>query len=469
MLLMTVVQRAIGFFRSIWLCRLLDDTVVGQWSMVVGFITMATPLMMLGFSGAMPRFVERYRLAGQLPKFLVRVLMGTLIGSSVLMTTFLLAPQSIGWLIFRERSSTSLVLNIGLALLATLVFNFIIELVGSLRQVRTVSLMQFLQGVGLTIIGLGTLYLGGGLSELVQSYSISTAIAAIPGIWILLRDWSGLPSSESEFDSKQMWKSLLPYAAALWVMNLLTNTFELSDRYMILHLISGGDEAAKAAVGQYHSGRLIPMLLTSLATMFSGVLLPYLTADWEAGKTEAVQRRVDQGLYGLSFGFTVCAAITLAVSPILFNELLQGRYKDGLAIQPIAFTFCIWAAMVTIAQNYLWVRERGALMGWTLAAGLAVNVALNFWWLPIYGLIGAVAATLVANAVVMIGTGFAMVRVGYQFKSTLIWGAALPLTLILDWKIALATAFASIILHRPTQQWGSDAIKALRTKIPAHA
>lgn len=256
MLLMTVVQRGIGFFRGIWLCRLLDDTVVGQWSMALGFITMLTPLMMLGFCGAMPRFVERYRLAGQLPKFLSRVLLGTLIGSVLVMSSLLLAPETVGWIIFREASSSRLLFCVGVAVLATLVFNFVMELVSSLRQVRTASLMQFLQGVGFTFIGLGILYAGGGLGDLILSYALSTMIATLPGARLLYRDWSGLPSSDEEFNTGQMWRSLLPYAAALWVMNLITNSFELADRYMILHFVSGGEEAATAAVGQYHSGRV---------------------------------------------------------------------------------------------------------------------------------------------------------------------------------------------------------------------
>lgn len=208
------------------------------------------------------------------------------------------------------------------------------------------------------------------------------------------------------------------------------------------------------------------MLVTSLATMFSGVLMPYLTADWEAGRFEAVQQRLSRTLFGLSLAFTACAAITIGVSPLFFETLLQGRYSEGLAIQPMAFTFCIWAATVTVAQNYLWIRERGALMGWSLAAGLIVNFILNYWWLPIHGLYGAVAATLVANAVVMLGTGFTMVRIGYQFDTTLIWVAAMPLTLMTDWRIALAISIAAVLLLRQAQQWTLEALQAVRFKLP---
>lgn len=458
MVLMTIVQRGVGFLRGIWFCRLLDDSAVGQWSMAFGFITMITPLMMLGLPGAMPRFVERYRLLGQLPKLLWRVVIGTLVGSTIVISAMALAPNVLGWLVFRESSSTALVFCVVIAVTTVLIFNFINELVSSLRQVRTVSLMQFLQGVGFTVFGVGALYAGGGLLEIVIAFAFSTVIATLPGIRVLVRDWSGLPQAESAFDSKQMWRSILPYAAALWVMNLLTNAFEMSDRCMILHLMPGGEDAAKAAVGQYHSGRLIPTLLSSLATMFAGVLLPYLTAEWEQGRKLAVETRLSHALFGLSAGFTACAAIAIAFSPMLFDSLLDGRYRDGLAIQPMAFTLCIWSAIVTLAQCYLWVRERGGLVGLALAAGLAVNILLSFVLLPAWGLQGAVVSALVSNGVVLVGVWVALIRVGYRVDSSLIWVSLMPLTLIAGWNIGLATAIASIILHRDAKRWISDRV-----------
>ncbi|MGV3486732.1 MAG: oligosaccharide flippase family protein [Planctomycetaceae bacterium] len=461
MLIMTIFQRGIGFARGVWFCRLLDDTVVGQWSMAFGFITMITPLMMLGLPGAMPRYVERYRLAGQLPKFLQMVVLGTLLGSVLVIFAMIAMPNQFGWLIFREASSVWLTWSVVGAIATVLIFNFVNELVSSLRQVRTVSLMQFVQGIGFTVFGLTALYAGGGLQELVIAFGLSMAIGTVPGIRVLARDWSGLPQSDEAFDCRDMWRRLLPYAAALWAMNLLSNTFEMSDRYMILHLMPGDETAAKAAVGQYHSGRLIPTLLTSLATMFAGVLLPYLSADWEQGKTDAVKQRLRHSLFGLSVGFTACAAVALTISPWLFDVLLQGRYRDGLVIQPMAFTLCIWAAIVTVAQNYLWVRERGHLIGGALAVGLAANLFFNGLWLPHWGLQGAVWATLVANGIVLVGVGWALRRVDYRLDTTALWVAILPLTLMAGGSIAMAAALACLVLNRDAHDWLSQTIDPL--------
>jgi PST family polysaccharide transporter len=453
MLLLTIVQRGLGFFRGIWFCRHLDDTAVGQWSMALGFITMITPLMMLGLSGAMPRYVERYRMEGQLPHFIRRVLAGTLLGSALVMIAMLSAPEFFSWLIFRHTENPSLVYTIVIAVGTVLIFNFIIELVSSLRQLRTVSMMHFCQGVGFTILGISVIYTGGSIEKIVGAFALSMVIATLPGLRVLLKNWAGLPRSETPFDSREMWRVLLPYASALWVMNLLTNMFELSDRYMILHFMPGDGETARAAVGQYHSGGLIPVLLTSLATMFGGALMPYLAAEWEQGEKAKVQQRLTRSLFVLSVGFTACAAIVITISPWLFENLLGGRYREGLAIQPMIFTICIWVAVVTVSQNYLWLQERGGLIGWSLAIGLAVNIVLNRLLVPHFGLQGAVLATLVANGTVLLGVGAALRHVGFQMDRSILWTALVPISLMVNGSVAICVAIASIVLCRDAQYW----------------
>jgi polysaccharide transporter, PST family len=472
MLALTVIQRGIGFLRGIWFCRLLDDATVGLWAMGFGFIALITPVMMLGLPGALPRFVERYRTAGQLPALLRRVIGGTLLGSAILLGLMLIAPQHFGWLVFRQNSSTLLIGALAAGIVSTLVFNFVIELVASLRQVRVNSVMQFIQGVGFTFLGIGWLYLGGSLIGLLFCYSLATALGTLPGLWVLARGWSGLPVATQRFDSRGMWRSLLPYAIALWTINLLTNLFEVSDRYMILHFSGGGQAAAQAAVGQYHSGRIIPMLLVNIATMYAGVLMPYLVADWEAGHKSAATDRLRRTLMVVSLSFTAGACGAILIAPLLFGTLLQGRYSEGLAVMPQAFVICIWAALITMAQLHVWLNEQGKWFGAVLAAGIVANLVLNFLWLPAYGLQGAVAATLVSTALVLLGLAGLMGRLGYRVDADWVWCAMLPLTL-LSGVVAASISVVLVIALLPQVRallvsvWASVAVRIERREARA--
>ncbi|MEM9586857.1 MAG: oligosaccharide flippase family protein [Planctomycetota bacterium] len=445
MLAITVIQRAVGFFRGVWFCRLMDDDVLGQWSMAQTFLVLITPVMLLGIPGCLPRFVEHFRRREQLGGFVRRIVQATLVCTAVCLGAMVASPSSFGWIIFANPGATSLVHGVVLAVTSTIVFNFFNDLNSSLRQVKVVSLMQFAQSLLLTVLGIVHLSRGGQLSGLLVCYSVATLLAIAPGAWSIRRGWRRLPPQQSRLDTGAMWRRLLPYAFALWMMNLVGNLFEMSDRYMILHFMPGGSEAGQSAVGQYHSARIFPTLLLSLGTMVSGVLMPYLTADWEAGNRDAVRARLKQVVLGLSALFTLGAAVVVWIAPWMFDNLLQGRYSDGLVLMPMAVVFCIWTAIVTVGQDYLWVAEKGRSVAIALAVGLVVNLILNVWLMPTHGLAGAVIATLVANAVVMVGVWYLMMHHGYRLDIADVMAGLMPAALLLGPHVAVCSVLAALV------------------------
>lgn len=431
---------------------MLEDDVLGQWAMALGFITMVTPMLLLGLPGSLPRYVAAYLNQGHLKAFLRRILWLTGVLSCAGFATMLLLPEIFGWLIFREPTSVNLVVAVALTVVSITIFNSMNELIASLRQVRVVSIMQFINSVSFTVIAIAWLYFDGSLLGLIYSFAASCLIGTLPAWWVLAHYWHVIPHNTDPLNAPSMWKRVLPYAAALWVMNLLANAFELSDRYMILHFSAAAD-LGQSLVGQYHSARLIPALLLSLAAMASGILLPYLTSDWEAGRHQAVRDRLRKILLAVACLFTAGGAAALWISPWMFDTLLAGRYSGGLAVMPMAFTFSIWGAIAAIAQNYLWVAEKGKYVGWALGIGLVTNLLLNHLLLPILGLKGAVIATMVSNLIVLVGIWVAMRGTGFRWDSSLIWTTLLPATLLYHPLAAILCVAAVAILSEQTRGW----------------
>lgn len=469
MLAMTIVQRAVGFFRGIWICRMLDDTVVGQWAMAIGFIMLITPVMMFGIPGALPRYVERYRLKGHLRQFVRRLAIMTATFTFLFCCFVVIAPGTLAWFVFLEPQNVQLVYCVGVAVVAISAFYFINELLSGLRQVRAVSLMQFVQSILFTVLAMMALYSGYGLNAIILSFAGACLVSMIPGLWILRKGWSGLPVSDTPFQAPAMWKRLIPFAAALWAMNLLSNVFDLADRYMILHFTPGGELIGQAAVGQYHSGRMIPVLLLSLGALISGVLMPYMSADWEAGKHQEVRDRLRRVLLAISAFFTVGGAATLVFAPWMFSTLLQGRYDDGLILMPMAFVFCSWAAMVIVAEAYLLVVEKGKLIAIATAIGLVANVILNALLLPLWGLHGAVVATLCSHGIVMLGVWVAMHKSDFRFDRTILYVSLLPATLLAGPWVALTAVVVCLAASEHAKRWIGEAIQMVKLKRQAAA
>jgi O-antigen/teichoic acid export membrane protein len=60
---------------------------------------------------------------------------------------------------------------------------------------------------------------------------------------------------------------------------------------------------------------------------------------------------------------------------------------------------CVISGIYVVAQNYLWCAEHPRLAALPLAIGLLVNVILNLFMIPAWGLHGAVIATGIATIV----------------------------------------------------------------------
>ena len=152
-LILTVGQRAIGFVRGILFCRLMTEQELGQWSMAWSFLMLLAPLAMLGLPGCFGRYTEHFRQRGQLRSFVWRIGVVSLTLAGFVSAAILIFPQFFGQLIFRDPSQVVLVRCLGAALMAVAVSNFAVSLTESLRQVRAVTLMRFITGLGFALIG----------------------------------------------------------------------------------------------------------------------------------------------------------------------------------------------------------------------------------------------------------------------------------------------------------------------------
>jgi O-antigen/teichoic acid export membrane protein len=123
---------------------------------------------------------------------------------------------------------------------------------------------------------------------------------------------------------------------------------------------------------------------------------------------------------------------------VLFDGILEGRFAEGLAILPLTLVYCIWYSLLTVGQDYLWCLERGKWACAAVVAGLATNVALNFLWIPVYGLSGAVWATTVSNAVALAALYWLNAKCGWRPDRGVWLAAVIPLGLLMPLPAAIA-------------------------------
>jgi O-antigen/teichoic acid export membrane protein len=442
LLVLSVVQRVAGFVRAVLFCRWLDPQDLGLWDMAWGFLMLAAPLAVLSLPGTFGRYVEYFRQRGQFRTFLRRTVALCAALAAVSAAVLCLSPHWFSQLIFGTPEQLRLVALLAGSLLAVILYNYLLSLYMALRNIRLVSALEFCNSLSFAVLGIGLLwYWECSAASVVIAYGGACLLSAALSCPWLRQAWQAMPETLAPQPRAAFWSKLLPFAGWVLLSNLLTNLFAVADRYVIVHFAPGSPAEALTLVGQYHSSRVVPLLLASLAAILGTVLLPHLSHDWEAGRRARVSARLNLFLKLLVLLLTAASAGILLLAPLLFDVAFQGKYADGLAVLPWTLVYCIWCGAGMVAQSYLWCAERAGWSSVALSAGLAVGVALNVLWLPAMGLHGTVLATSAANLVVLVLVLWLGHRAGMRRDRGLWLVLAAPLALCLGpWVAAMVLA-----------------------------
>lgn len=445
LLVLTVVQRGVGFCRAMLFCRWLDPEQLGEWEIAFGFFLLAGPLVVLALPAAFGRYVEHFRQKGQLRTFLRRTAMVCGVLSMAACLALVLAREWFSQLLFDDAKHGWLIVPLAASLLAVVGFNYVTELLTALRTVRLSAVLQFVNGIAFAVLGIA-LVLGVESSAVmvVVAYGGACLISIVVATGWLSRMWPSLADDGPSLPHRVLWQKIVPFAFWIWCGNLLGNLFEIVDRYMILYLMPLDHEAALGVVGQYHSARVIPALLLSIATLLGAIVTPHLSSDWEAGRRERVSTRLNMFLKLLSLALVAAGIVVLAAAPLLFRVALRAKFPEGQAVLPWTVLYSIWFGLAAVAQNYLWCAEKARWGSVALGVGLVVNIVLNLLLLPRYGLLGTVMATSAAHAVVLALVCTLDWAAGFRIDRRTCLVLALPVVLCLG--PGTAAALVSIVL-----------------------
>ncbi len=110
------------------------------------------------------------------------------------------------------------------------------------------------------------------------------------------------------------------------------------------------------------------------------------------------QRRL-QHLYELMTVISVAIAVVITLTaPLIYRTFYSADYAQGAPV----LTVHVWAGVfmfLYVASGQYLLAEGYTLMSLARAAvGAAINILLNIWWIPKYGMIGAAYATLLTYA-----------------------------------------------------------------------
>jgi O-antigen/teichoic acid export membrane protein len=196
---------------------------------------------------------------------------------------------------------------------------------------------------------------------------------------------------------------LVPSALALWAINFI-------DRIFV------GAYKSQAEVGVYSAA-------IKIASVITFVMFAFRTA-WPAFAYSIEDDRDARHTYAfvLTYLLVIASWIALALgalAPWITDAMVSHRYHRAQeAIALLAFAGAVYAGYTVLAIGS--GRARRTQFNWIVSgSGAALNIGLNFWLVPRYGMVGAAIATVAAYVGLFLGMTWYAQRVypvSYQWR-----------------------------------------------------
>jgi len=355
------------------------------WSQIITTSALLFPVLSLGLESACVRYI-----AGE-DREQARRSLTTVLLSILIVTTGLLAfafefREQLAVAVFGSADAVSYVPFLLLYVLATTIFQVLLGFYRAMNEVKIHSLFRLGQLIVDISVAVGlVVLLSGPLSWLLSGViAVQILLALIVLGHQLLRG-----KFTAQIDARSFGKylrygvPLIPDSFLLWVLNF-------SDRFVVVHFMSL--EAAGVYASAYRFGQMPRLLLSSL----SFVLLPQISAMWERGERARVKLWIEHSIKYYLFAVIPAVLLLYHFGPVALEWLSTPEF----AVSQLLFLYVSFGLLlVGVYELYVFViymNEKTWILPLTSVVAAGLNVGLNVWLVPIIGLEGAAAATVLS-------------------------------------------------------------------------
>lgn len=227
------------------------------------------------------------------------------------------------------------------------------------------------------------------VNGLVLSYIIANIVAILYLEYkVSIRKYISFKNKENKIISKlnRFSVPLIPNTMSWWMMNV-------SSRYMITFFLNNGVNGLYSMANKFSSIIVIINSFFSLAWQESAIL-EYNQKDRDDYYTRMFNVYMKLQLTGM--------LILLPLTRLAFSTFVKGEFIEGYKLVPILYMASIFSAFsVFYGTGYLSANDtKGSF--YTTIFGAGINIGLNIFTIPLFGIYGAGISTLIAYLAVWI-------------------------------------------------------------------
>jgi O-antigen/teichoic acid export membrane protein len=394
LLLLTIGQKALGFVRSVLVCRWLPAEELGTWSLLHTMVLTVSPLLLLSIPACFGRYFAIYESRGQLRGFIRQAAIVCFCSLTLGGIVLWLQRATIAQWALGDPNLGHLILAAAVVLLPFGVFSFVMEMILALRQGRLASNLNLVSTLTLTVATLGFLFLcGSTVWAVLYAFALSSMVPLIIGFPACRRVWRGLPADQAALDWSSTWSGMLPVLLLFFVSDLVGNLFFTVDKFMIVNLYQASSETVLYEVGTYEAMQVLPAVMMAVVIWVARTLLPYTARAWEEGQLAEVRLQTHLAIKLVGWCALTLSLFLVAMAGPLCHVLFNGKYDTAIGLMPALAYFYLGCSLSLLWMNYFWCAgvARWSLLG--TVAGLVVNAVVNYYLVPQYGIAGAAWGT----------------------------------------------------------------------------
>jgi O-antigen/teichoic acid export membrane protein len=386
-----IVGQAAVFAVLLLLARWLDIRQVGRYAQCYAVLSLLGLLALSGFRAGVTRFVAVH-LADDDPAAVrgtVRLALAVSTGSAAVLGGVLAAAAP--WLAgqLNDPALTTGLRLMALTLPATTVCEAALAATRGWRSQRAFTLIgQIYEPLCRLLLTAALLLAGAGLTGSFWAIVASGWSAAVLALLALRRRLAALDGRGRTYRPRQ----LFSFSTVSWVSSLSSTGLIWLDT-LLLGFYANPD------IGVYNvATRLVTVAVFVLAPL-NAAFGPYLAHLHHQGRMDEV-RRSYASVTGWVVRLSLPAFAVLLAFPDELLRLFGGAFVAGAAVTVILACGQLVNAATGPCGTVLNMSGRVALNMWDNLAALVLNVLLNLWLIPAYGIVGAAVAWAVSLAVV---------------------------------------------------------------------
>jgi O-antigen/teichoic acid export membrane protein len=211
---------------------------------------------------------------------------------------------------------------------------------------------------------------------------------------LLLPEWPAphLGRKDAGFDAKLL-RPMLAFGLPLLVAGLAGMTNETADRVLMKHLLPA--DVADAQIGIYGASYKLAILITLFIQAFRFAAEPFFFSHAKEKDSRQTFARI------MNIFVAVCMGAFLVV--MLFLDLFRWfipnpAYWPGLVVVPILMMANVFLGIYYNQSVWYKLSDRTRAGGTISLIGAAITLTLLFWWIPVFGYLGAAWATFICYA-----------------------------------------------------------------------